>query len=200
MSFPTPPAPAERFALIIDGLRRAVAARIAGRRLAGPLIILICTRLGRLAGRFARLAARVAAGTAAPRRPASPRRPTARPRPASQRLPRRFAWLLPLVPGEAAAYGSQLQHLLSDPEMAALIAAAPQAGRILRPLCRMLGVRPPPALLPPPPAPPTAPSHAAAPAASRTAPPPGPARPPPDPPLAPAPAPPRHACGPPVPA
>jgi hypothetical protein len=51
---------------------------------------------------------------------------------------------------EAAAFGAQLQHLLADPEMAALVAAAPQAGRVLRPLCRMLGVRPPPGPLAPP--------------------------------------------------
>ncbi len=195
---PAPPSPADRLALIIEGLRRAVAAQIAGRRLAGPFIILICSRLGRLAGRFTRLAARVSAGTAGPRRRAASRQPSKRPRPAYQRLPRRFAWLLPLVPGEAAAYGSQLQHLLADPEMAALIAAAPQAGRILRPLCRMLGVRLPPSLRqpslrqpgprepnlrqPPPPAPPATPPRSRRPA-------PGPA-----------PLPPPHACGPPVPA
>jgi hypothetical protein len=54
---------------------------------------------------------------------------------------------------EAAAAGSQLRHLLADPEMAALIEAAPQMGRLLRPLCRSLGVRLPPGLLPPPRAP-----------------------------------------------
>jgi hypothetical protein len=189
MPSPAPPTPAERFALIIEGLCRAVAARGAGGRLAGPLIVLIWTRLGRLAGRFAALAARVAAGTASPRRSASPRRASQRPRPPYRRLPRRFAWLPRLVP-EAAAYGAQLQHLLSDPEMAALVAAAPQAGRLLRPLCRMLGVRPPPGLHKPPAAPPTGPPRSAPlPATS-----PRPRRPVPGP----APMVPRHACGPPV--
>ena len=47
---------------------------------------------------------------------------------------------------EAAGCGSQLQFLLTDPEFAALIAAAPQMGRVLRPLCRMLGVELPPLL------------------------------------------------------
>ncbi|MBV8095775.1 MAG: hypothetical protein JOY71_02935 [Acetobacteraceae bacterium] len=56
------------------------------------------------------------------------------------RLPSGFGWLIRLVPG-AAIYGSQLQHLLADPEMAALLADLPQAGRILRPLCRMLAIR-----------------------------------------------------------
>jgi hypothetical protein len=39
-----------------------------------------------------------------------------------------------------------LQELLADPDMAALVAAAAQAGRILRPLCRMLNAEPPPYL------------------------------------------------------
>ena len=148
----SPPAPAAQFAAIIDLLCRTVAARIGGGRLAGPLIILICRRLRRMATRFAALAARAGArprpATAVARRPASPRPASARPAPA---LPRGVAWLVRLVP-ESSAAASQLQHLLTGPEMAALTAAAPQAGRILRPLCRMLGVRPPAHLVLPPPA------------------------------------------------
>ena len=41
---------------------------------------------------------------------------------------------------EAAGYGSQLQHALDAPEMQALLAAMPHAARVLRPVCRMLGV------------------------------------------------------------
>jgi len=138
-----PGAPAERLTLIIDLLCRATAARIAGGRLAGPVILLIWTYLRRLQSRFVRLAARIEAGRAQARRRATPRAPASRPRP--PRLPRGVAWLVRLVP-EAASGASQLQHLLTEPEMAALIEAAPQAGRLLRPLCRMLGVAPPPAL------------------------------------------------------
>ncbi len=185
-----PLTPDDRFAAIIDGLCKAVAASLGRGGMTGPLIILIWSRLRRMATRFTRLAARVRAGkpSVARRRPASSR--PARPRP--PRLPNRFAWLPGLVP-PAAAYGSQLQYLLMDPQMAALIAAAPQAGRILRPLCRMLGVRPPPILtanlLRPRPAPRGAPSR---PAASGPAP--APAQPPGQP-SAPAPDP--RACGPP---
>jgi hypothetical protein len=55
-------------------------------------------------------------------------------------LPRRFG---------AAQFGSQLQYLLADPEMVALIAASPRMRRTLRPLLWMLGIeasliRPPP--------------------------------------------------------
>jgi len=55
-------------------------------------------------------------------------------------LPRRFGWLLPLVPCEAANRASQLRHLLGEPEMQALLGASPQARRVLAPLCRMLGI------------------------------------------------------------
>jgi hypothetical protein len=45
------------------------------------------------------------------------------------------------------AHRSQLKHLLADPEMVALIEASPQqAGRLLRPVCNMLGIEPIPAL------------------------------------------------------
>ena len=56
------------------------------------------------------------------------------------RLPRRFGWLLPLVPHEAATYAGQVQGLLADPEMVAMIEAAPGLTRAFQPLCHMLGV------------------------------------------------------------
>lgn len=58
------------------------------------------------------------------------------------RLPRAFGWLVRLVTG-VTCYRSQLQHLLSDPEIEALVSAAPQMGRMLRPLCHMLAIRVP---------------------------------------------------------
>ncbi len=139
------PALADRFAHLVEGLRRAIAARGAGTWLALPLMLLLWSRLRRTAERFARLAAKVHAGTLPPprRRLRSPR--PARPQPL--RLPRGFAWLVRRLP-QAASAASQLQHLLADPAMADLLAAAPQAGRLLRPLCQMLGVRPPPAAEP----------------------------------------------------
>lgn len=80
-------------------------------------------------------AARVAAAARAAQ-PSVPRGPEV------PRLPRRFAWLLPMVPYEAAGFASQLRHTLSDPEMVALLAASPRLGAVLRPLCRMLGLEP----------------------------------------------------------
>ncbi len=145
---PAAPGLADRFALIMGGLCRAAAARIAADRSAGPLLILIWGRLRRMTARFASLAARAQAGPLPPprRRAAGPGAPRTRQRP----LPGSFAWLVRLVP-EAACFGGQLQHLLSDPEMAALLQAAPQAARILRPLCRMLAIRVDPSVVPPPP-------------------------------------------------
>ena len=60
---------------------------------------------------------------------------------ASKRIwPGRFGWLIWLGGWQAAGRGSQLRATLEKPEMVALLMAAPQAARLLRPLCRMLAV------------------------------------------------------------
>jgi hypothetical protein len=197
----SPRTPAECFAGIILWLGRAVDAQSMWGRFSRPLALLILNRIREINQRFARTAARVGAGTYVPRRRASAHRP-AGPHPRRKNpLPQGAAWLLKLLP-ETASYGSQLQFLLADPAMAALLAAAPASlRRPVRSLCHMLGVAPPAILAPilalpartPPPAPPPAP------AARRPAAKPLPARPPPPRP-APAPAPPARACGPPRPA
>jgi hypothetical protein len=116
-----------------------------------PLALLILDRIRTINQAFARLAERIRAGTYIPRRPPDTPRQRAGPHPRKKNpLPQGFAWLVKLVP-ETAVYGSQLQVLFADPEMAALLAAAPAPlGRPLRSLCWMLGVRPPPILAPPP--------------------------------------------------
>ena len=148
-------APEARFASLIAALYAAVAARLTrpGRPgLEGTLIILICTRLQRMAARFTRLAARVAAGQTVMPRPRPAAAPPRRQASPYQRLPRKKSWLLQLVP--AAAFGApHLQILLDDPATQALLSAAPQLGRTLRPLCRALGLDLPPPLQRPKPAP-----------------------------------------------
>ncbi len=187
-----PTTPAERFAWILGALRRAVAAQsaaaeaAAARAAAGrpvlarpahlahhvalvltaPLFRVLWARLGRIAARFARLAARIPAG-APPRpsttrpsitRPFTPQPHTIRPLPPAPpplswaHLPRRPGWLARVVPPPLCPARSQLQHLLADPDMAALLAASPGLRRTLRPLCRMLALPPPPE--PPQPGPP----------------------------------------------
>ncbi len=145
-----PMPPARRFNAIIAALCGTLADGAARHPAAAPLLLhLLWPRLLRLVHRFLTLTARVAAGTA-PRPPATPRpdRP-ARPHPPYQRLPQGFGWLARLLP-EGRLAGSRLQHLLAAPDMAELVGSDPHFARMLRPLCRMLGVRPPPLLAPPP--------------------------------------------------
>ena len=148
------------------GILRALGSRLAARGaghnpLPTPLVVATYGRLCRSIRRFASLLARFRAGpwtTRSPRsRLPSPRPP--RPGAASLRLPRGWGWLLPLVPADAAAAGSQLSHLLAQPEMAELIAGAPTLGRILRPLARMLAIDLPPPLQAPKPKPKPAPAR-----------------------------------------
>jgi hypothetical protein len=138
---PPPVPPAERLARLIDGLCAAIAARGIGGLLTAPLIFLLWGRLRRAALRARQLAEKIAAGqplSGRRRNPAPPRSG----RPPPPRLPRGYAWLIRLVPATASG-ASQLRALLTDPEMAALVQAAPMR-RLVRPLCQMLGVAPPP--------------------------------------------------------
>lgn len=123
----------------MEALLRTVAAEGAARHFAGPLVALIWSYLARLRQRFA---ARIAARIASLPRPSRLRAPRARNAASPRALPRRFAWLRILLPG-TAAFGAQLTHLLAEPDMAGLIAADPFLGRTLRPLCHLLGIRPP---------------------------------------------------------
>ncbi|MBV8096026.1 MAG: hypothetical protein JOY71_01060 [Acetobacteraceae bacterium] len=142
---PLPTGLSDRLALIITALRGVLAGHMAKDRSAVEVLFLAWTRLGRLALRFEKLVATVRAGRVpsapAPRLQAErdfelPRLEGLPP----PRLPGGFGWLIRIVPG-TAAYSGQMQYLLADPEMAGLLADVPQAGRILRPLCRMLGIR-----------------------------------------------------------
>jgi len=130
-----------RLAPIIAGLRRALAERAAKDRALAPLVMLLWSRLNEVAKRFASRVRRADAGLVRRTVAGAPsvRRQGSVARASGPQLAGGFAWLVRLVP-EAACCGGQLQHLLSDPEVAAALAAAPSAGRVLRPLCRMLGV------------------------------------------------------------
>jgi hypothetical protein len=52
-----------------------------------------------------------------------------------------FAWLVNILP-EATIYRAQLRDLLAEPTIVTFLAEVPQAGKLLRPLCRLLGVQP----------------------------------------------------------
>jgi hypothetical protein len=149
---------ARRFGLIIACLVALVSRRLLREPRLALLIVPLCTRLRRAARRFERLMVGLAAGrlplphpsgaptSASPGAPtsASPGAPTsASPGPGGPHrsvLPTGRGWLIRVLGYEAAGYASQLQALLAEPAAARLLAAAPTAGRILRPLSRMLAI------------------------------------------------------------
>jgi hypothetical protein len=146
----------ERIGLILGALCRAVAARISPRSV-GPgdvpvalpaaLIVLIWGRVRRIEHQIQGLLARFRAGLLRTRVVVTPRcagleRVAEGDGSRQMRLPVGFAWLVPLVPVWAAGCGSQTRHWLADPEVRALLAVSAQARRVLKPLCRMLGIEP----------------------------------------------------------
>ncbi len=154
MYFTTLLGPDGRFAWITAALCRAVAAAL-GRGLDGPMILLVWRRVKRAESLLLALAERVRRGQyrgGVVRRCGGPDAGSVDavvigPIGAGlgngagwRRLPRRFGWLVGLLPFEAGGYASQLSHMLAEPEMVALLRDVPQAGRILGPLCWMLGI------------------------------------------------------------
>jgi hypothetical protein len=95
--------------------------------------------------RFATILAQLRAGTL-PEAGSEARRPAAV-RPAGSSGPhepwRRFGWVIHAVSWFVWVRHYELEEMLEDPETPAQVAAAPQLGRVLRPLCRMLAVKPP---------------------------------------------------------
>ena len=136
------PGVARRLGVILAALAALVARALLRHPIRAALTVPLWTRLTRAARRFDRLMARLAAGTPSRRARSGRSGPRAA-------LPSGHAWLVVALRHEAAAFASQLDHLLAEPATAALLAASPQAASILRPICRMLGLRP--AALPPKP-------------------------------------------------
>lgn len=141
----TPATLADRFTDIIAGIRAAIREqRNVQPPSVGSVLFLVWLRMANMRKRFAVLVDKLRAGTlAAPRQ--RQRQRSASPAPAAApdavKLPPQSAgWLIRLLPQpwHVNYWRDPLEKLLADPEMAALLQAAPQAGRILRPLCRML--------------------------------------------------------------
>ena len=125
----------------------------------------IMARFMRLREVLTRATLLVQAGRHAPRRRSGERSPPAVRRPRQPGpLPREFGWLTTLMPQVQETRGT-LFHMLDQPEMAALIEAAPSALiPPLRSLCWALRLKPPPVLARPRrPAPPPAAPEATAP-------------------------------------
>ena len=136
---------ADRFVSMIDALCTVIVTGLAAG-MSGPEVIGIWDRLTRILTRFAAILAR-------PVKPRTTRTTTARPPVARQpiqprpfkvrRLPTGYGWLIRRLPA-ASPFAEELQRLIGDPQMAALLQANPGMARMLRPLCRMLGVQQPP--------------------------------------------------------
>ena len=129
---------AQRLGMILAALAALVAARFLRRPGLAGLIIPLWRRLTHVARRF-----RAAMRPTVRRRLPVPRNPTnkdATDKVATVRLPGGRGWLVRELGYEAAGYGSQLEALLSEPAMRAALVAMPRVRRVLRPLCRMLGL------------------------------------------------------------
>ena len=140
MNVPVALSLSERVALILNGLCQVVAARVFGGGVPEALIVLIWRRVRRVEGRLQGLLARFRAGRPMVLRARTAPLASGIRRTGSSRLPRRFGWLLELVPTHAAGYASQLRAVLEEAEVQALLAASPQARRVLAPVCRMLAI------------------------------------------------------------
>ena len=136
---------ADRFVSMIDALCTVIVTGLAAG-MSGPQVIGIWDRLTRILTRFAAILARpirpLPTRTIAPRQPAERQPIQARPF-KSRRLPTGFGWLIRRIPA-ASPFAEELQRLIGDPQMAVLLQANPGMARLLRPLCRMLGVQQPP--------------------------------------------------------
>ena len=127
-----------RVGLIVTSLLTLVDRSIARR----PGDLPLWKHIYRVARRFLRLIDRLAAG----RWPQARRGPHTGGRPHPENLSRgsrfstRGGWLALDLGAEAAALRVQLQAVLAEPLAKELFAQVPAAGRILRPICRMLGV------------------------------------------------------------
>ena len=127
---------ARRFTIIMTALAALIAARLLRHPSYVALIVPLWNRINRAARRFERLVARLTAG-----KPSKPRRPGHhRGGPHSSLLPRGRFWLIGVLGYEGAGYASQLAALLAEPAAVALLAEVPAAGRILRPIARMLAI------------------------------------------------------------
>ena len=141
---------ADLFALFTKGLFDMLLVAVLRNAIPQPLAFQLTLRVQRLRDRFNALLAQFRAGTLPPVRPSragAPPRANAEPRPSPPAIlaPRRIAALLAPIPQTAWLCRCFLAEIIdNDVEVRALVAAAPQAGRIMRVFSRMLGRKPPP--------------------------------------------------------
>ncbi len=132
---------APRFTAIVRHLQTTMGNHVTRHDLHGPLLVLVWNRLTRMFQRFERLVAQWRAGTLPKPRPSRAGQPRPTDRTPSP-FPRQHAWLLILARAAAAIAAFQLRTLMTDAELRVFLAECPRAGRVLRPLCHMLGMHP----------------------------------------------------------
>ena len=133
----TLPELARRLMAILGPLAAVVAAEFLRRPDLMGFIRPLWAKLMQVGRRFA--AVRLETRKRVRRMPEGPVEPSERAK-APPRLPITQGWLVKELGYKAAGYASQLSHLLDDAAMRAALDAAPGFGKILRPVCWMLGI------------------------------------------------------------
>ena len=128
---------ARRFAVIMAGLGALIARRFLKMPHLSQFTVQLWNYLNRATRRFYRALTRKPAKARAKRARVG-RADDAQVRPVA--LPSGRGWIVRELGWEAAAYLSHLEVLLAEVATRAALNGAPGAGRVLRPICRMLGV------------------------------------------------------------
>jgi len=166
----------EHLVAVIAVLHRAMGVHVRANRQDDSVLGLAYWHADRIRRRFITLYTRWKDGTLKPPRPRTRLRPTPTPEsslpsppsaggagggpttpetqptpglPPKPKAPRKRGWVTHLAPPCAEA-GGWLSYFLQREDMPAFLQAVPRAGRLLRPLCHMLGVTPPEYLQLPP--------------------------------------------------
>jgi len=137
-TLPLAPDFAHRLGGILAGLAALVARSFLRDPFRAPLILPLWTHLTRAARRLNRAFTRLAAALPTPPRRSRASGPHRRPA-----FPTRRGWLAAALGPEAAAYATQIESLLAEPEAADALARSLAARRTLAPIRRMLGLTPP---------------------------------------------------------
>ena len=135
------------FSNILSDLQAVIAVHAARNRALTVLLVALWGRIARMKTRLERLVALWRAGKLPPSRAPQVRGAVVAGLRARKGFPTPVGWLTRKLGYEVAVFGSQLRHLLTDEECVAFLEAVPQAGRILRPLLRMLSIDPLPEVI-----------------------------------------------------
>ena len=122
----------------VDQLARQMFRRLAGHP-RQAVAVEMHNYLRRCGRRFARVMERLAAGGVFRSRTSRAGQVRGERKTARLRLPREFAWVARLGE-EVRMSAAMIGHHLNRTEVAAMIAACPQAQRVLRPMCHVLGI------------------------------------------------------------